>query len=159
MEAKEVIQLLNTKLENVPKAQVRSMGLEVLPRLIDVLHQRRPACSDCKKLHDEGIRHIDQIGALFGDDLAVQKKFESWVDRSQRHLKEYHGMVAKGRTSSVYVVSGIVGGMVIGALSMYMISAENSIGGAVLGFVCGMLIGWIVGKMKESKLRKEQKLY
>jgi len=159
MEAKEVIQILNAKLEKVPKAEVRSMGLEVLPRLIDVLHHQKETCPDCRKLHDNGIKHIEDITTLFGPDLSVQKRFENWVVETQSHLKQQHGMVAKGRTAAAYIFTGIGIGVVIGALVMYLMDNENILGGAILGWVCGMLIGWSIGKMKESKLQKKHFLY
>jgi len=159
MEAKEVIQILNTKLEKVPKAEVRSMGLEVLPRLIDVLHHHKKTCPDCRQLHDDGIHHMEDIISLFGTDLSVQKKFENWVSETQSHLKHQHGMVAKGRTAAAYIFAGVVFGVVFGVAVMYLTKNENLFGGAILGWVCGMLIGWSVGKIKESKLQKRHHLY
>jgi len=159
MEAKEVIQILNAKLEEVPKAEVRSMGLEVLPRLIDVLHHQKEVCPECRKLHDDGVKHIENILALFGQDLAIQKTFENWVSETQSHLKNQHGMVAKGRTAAAYIFFGISVGVVTGIVIMYLTENENILGGAVLGWVCGMLIGWSVGKIKESKLQKKHHLY
>jgi len=159
MEAKEVIQILNAKLEKVPKAEVRSMGLEVLPRLIDVLHHQKDTCPDCRMLHDEGVSHIEDIIALFGQDLAIQKKFENWVSKTQSHLKHQHGMVAKGRTAAAYIFTGIAVGVIIGALVMYLTENENVLRGAILGWVVGMLIGWSIGKIKENKLQKKHHLY
>lgn len=159
MEAKEVIQILNAKLEKVPKAEVRSMGLEVLPRLIDVLHHQKETCPDCRKFHDDGVNHIEDIIALFGQDLLIQKKFENWVSQTQSHLKGQHRMVAKGRTAAAYVFAGISVGVVIGVLVMYLTENENILGGAILGWVCGMLIGWSIGKVKESQLQKKHHLY
>ncbi len=159
MEAKEVIQILNAKLEKVPKAEVRSLGLEVLPRLIGVLHRQAGSCPDCRNFHDHGVMHVEEIVSLFGPEVSDRKKFEVWVEGAQQHLKHHHGMVAKGRTGAVYILAGIGFGLVTGSLVTYLTGGTNILSGAILGWVCGMLIGWIVGKIKENKLRQEDLLY
>lgn len=159
MKYQEAFDLLNEQLKDIPKAQIRSMSLSVLPRLMDVLDHNHTKCPYCQKMSKDGSRYVHNIRPLFEQDMSINKHFEQWVESSQKHLKTEHNQYVKGRITSAYATYGMTIGTLIAFAYIYITGGETSIGGISIGWTCGMLIGYLSGKIKEQRLAKNNQLY
>lgn len=159
MKHQEAFDLLNEQLINIPKMQIRSMSLEVLPRLIDRIDSNQNQCSACKDLNITGEAFIHDIKPIFNQDKETIKKFENWVDESQKHLKKEHQQTPKGRLTSTYTTIGMAIGTVIAYLIIKITGQEGILSSISIGWAIGMLAGYIIGKVKEKKLTRNNKLY
>jgi len=159
MNQKETFDTLNAQLKDIPKVQIRLMSLSVLPRLMGALDNNHKQCPDCKKYCSEGEHFVNDIRPLFNQDIKVQKSFEKWVEKSQKHLKNMHQQHVKGRLTSTYTTIGMIFGCLLAFLYLQITKTDNYIGGLSLGWAIGMVIGYFTGKVKESRLNKINKLY
>jgi hypothetical protein len=159
MKYQEAFDLLNNQLKDIPKAQIRSLSLAVLPRLMDALHNNSERCPSCLKLGHQGEAFVKNIRPLFEQNVKINKSFEQWVDESQKHLRIEHQQRIKGRITSTYITIGMAIGTLIAFGYIYLLNKEELLGGISIGWACGMIIGYIAGKLKEQKLSKLNKLY
>ncbi len=159
MKHKEAFDLLNEQLEDIPKAQIRSLSLAVLPRLINALDEQSAACPHCKKLGNDGEHFVRNIRPLFEQDIKASKQFEQWIEEAQKHLKVEHQQHVKGRITSTYTTIGMALGTLIAFGYLYLSSNEQMMGGISIGWAAGMLAGYIAGKVQERKLSQHNKLY
>ncbi|MCG8581319.1 MAG: hypothetical protein MI866_15460 [Bacteroidales bacterium] len=159
MKQEEAFTILNSQLKDIPKVEIRSLSLAVLPRLMNVLDNNMTTCTHCKKFSNEGEVFVRNIRPLFQQDIATGKRFEQWVEETQKHLKSTHHQHVKGRITSSYTTIGMVIGVSIGLLISLATDKELMIANASIGWALGMLAGYIGGKLKEGKLNKSNKLY
>jgi len=159
MNQQETFDTLNEQLKDIPKVQIRLMSLSVLPRLMGALDANQQHCPDCKRYNKEGGQFVNDIKPLFNQDLKVQKSFEKWVDNAQKHLKTKHQQRVKGRLTSTYATIGMLTGCLIAFLYMKVTGSTNYIGNISLGWAIGMTVGYFTGKLIESRLSKNNKLY
>ncbi|MBK3518377.1 hypothetical protein [Carboxylicivirga marina] len=159
MKQQEAFDILNSQLSDVSKSQIRSMSLEVLPRLINTLHENSNNCPSCKKHEQQGDNYVNDIRPLFEQDIRFIKEFERWVDSSKKHLKATHKQHPRGQISSTYTTIGMAIGTFIAFLISYFINNNNILGGLSIGWAIGMLFGYSIGKLKEKKLGQLNKLY
>nr|WP_321405479.1 hypothetical protein [uncultured Carboxylicivirga sp.] len=158
MDRKTTFETLNEQLEKIPKAQIRSLSLAVLPRLMGAIHNQIDTCHHCKKYNDEGEVFVHNIQQLFNDPKALGP-FEDWVEQSQKHLKSEHRLHVRGRISATYATIGMLAGIIIGASYAWLSIESNYLAFISLGWLLGMLGGYIAGKIVENRLNKNNKLY
>lgn len=159
MKHEEAFDLLNEQIKDIPKAQIRTVSLAVLPRLMNALDQQQESCPQCLKHSRQGEDFVNNIRPLFEQNIKMSKSFEQWADEAQKHLKVRHQQHVKGRVTSTYTTIGMAIGTFIAFIYSYFI-VENSIAGTIsIGWAVGLIFGYISGKLKENTLRKNQQLY
>ncbi|MBS2097940.1 hypothetical protein [Carboxylicivirga linearis] len=149
---------LNDQLEKIPKAQIRSLSLAVLPRLMGAIDNQKEKCHHCEKFNDEGEKYVNNIQDLFNDPRAL-KPFENWVEQSQQHLKQEHHLHVKGRIGATYSTVGMLAGILLPAMYVWLSSETNYMGFVSVGWLIGLTTGYVAGKIVERRLSKENKLY
>ncbi|WP_430813482.1 hypothetical protein [Carboxylicivirga sp. RSCT41] len=159
MKQEEAFDLLNDQLKDIPKAEIRSLSLAVLPRLMNVLDNNMAKCTHCKKFSNEGEAFVANIRPLFKQDIATIKRFDQWAEETQKHLKHTHQQHVKGRITSSFTTIGMLCGVSLGLLASLVNGTEMMIANASIGWAFGMLIGYSGGKLKENKLKLKNKLY
>lgn len=159
MDQQTTYDFLNEQLKDIPKAQIRSLSLSVLPRLMGAIHKQKEECPHCQKYNQQGETYINDIKQLFVDDIKTMREFENWVEHSQQHLKSEHQLQVRGRLTASYTIIGIIIGVVLFTVYTWLSSDENYTGFITLGLVAGMLGGYITGKIAENGLQKNNKLY
>lgn len=159
MNQQETFDTLNKQLKDIPKVQIRLMSLAVLPRLMGALDHNQDHCSDCKKHSTEGSLFVNNIRPLFNQERNVQKNFEKWVDNAQKHLKDKHQQHVKGRLTAIFTTICMIAGCLIAILYLNITNTTNYISSISLGWGIGMITGYFIGKIKENRLNKNNKLY
>ncbi|MBR8535696.1 hypothetical protein KDU71_09015 [Carboxylicivirga sediminis] len=159
MKQQEAFDILNAQLKDIPKVQIRSLSLAVLPRLINVLDTHMDKCPHCRKFNIEGEAFINNIAPLFKDDISSRKQFEQWVDESQKHLKIEHKLQVSGRITSAYTAIGMALGAIIAFGVSLLLENANTLANVSIGWALGMLTGYMTGKITENKLKQDNKLY
>ncbi|WP_430810239.1 MULTISPECIES: hypothetical protein [unclassified Carboxylicivirga] len=159
MKQEEAFDQLNAQLKDIPKVEIRTLSLAVLPRLMGVLDSHSHQCSHCRKYSNDGAAFVSNIRPLFQQDANINKRFEQWVEETQKHLKATHKQHVKGRTTATYTTLGMISGSCLGALISLMIASGHLMAGVSIGWAIGVLIGYIGGKLKEQKLNQKQLLY
>lgn len=155
---KDVTDRLNKQLERTPWSVVRASNLEVFPRMMDALHHRLYACTECDELNNSCLKYVENIQLVVKGSVKDKRAFELLVNQVFDHLKMKHNTIPKGKLLSVYVMVGMLTGLGGGILLNYWL-VDNAVGMGALGWLIGMVAGWMAGKYKERQLKKKNQLF
>ncbi|TAJ14125.1 hypothetical protein DMA11_06280 [Marinilabiliaceae bacterium JC017] len=158
MDQQTVRDVINKQVKDVSWSEIRSMGLEVFPRLIMAVQVREGSCQECQRIYNNLNLYLKDIKSVVRGSQKERRLFELEVDGAFKHLKRSHGVVPKGKILSLFIFLGIIIGIFIGWL-FHAFMAVDLIGAIVLGWFLGMTAGWIGGKIKEYRLNKSQRLF
>lgn len=156
---KEWYNLLTIRLENAPREASRFYNLQLLPRLMHQLQKYSVNCEICKDNFDNLDKDTKHIVTWFKNEGEELKKYQHTIESSLKHLQTNHYVYAKGLWLSRVIVISLLIGLGLGYISHYALPNNDKKGLILLGSMLGVLIGWIVGKLYEKKLRKENKLF
>ncbi|PWD99269.1 hypothetical protein [Marinilabilia rubra] len=152
-------EILSNRLKGAPRESIRFYSLEAFPRLMHHLESHKSECSVCAS-HFQALDEMSfELGQWMKNDAPEMSKFQVELEESVRHLRTDHQVFPKGLWLSRFVLMGILVG-VLGALITIVVVAGVVIGGVLLtGAFIGMLVGWIAGKSKEKRIKKQNRLY
>jgi len=153
------IQSLEEKAEKLPKYQARFSNFEVLPRLGKILSKKSNMCTDCNMYWGKLQESTDHLEEFFDDGNRYSIEFDNLVKDIFDHLKRHHSIRPKGFLLSVYALFGMVIGVVLGVSLGYLFLDGELKAGVVLGWLLGVMGGWFLGKLKEDKLRRMNRLF
>jgi hypothetical protein len=159
MTKQEAIDKMNEQLEHIPKAEIRLLNLAVLPRLTGALNDKSDSCRECAELHDTCVEFVNDIVQVLRGTQQQREEFESFVSNAFMHLQHDHDTLPKGRLLSVSVLTGMLLGTGFALLLNYFFMGRDIIGYGVLGWVIGVVAGYGAGKLRENKLKKDNRLF
>ena len=154
----DIYEKLNDQLAGISRAEIRAANLEVYPRLIDALEKRSAECKECKALYEESEKYTNDIVSVLKGDAGFRKQFEEFVNRAFMHLHDEHQTLPKGKLLSVSVLVGMLVGLSVAVIAAYFLNIDLMRFGA-LGWLIGVMAGWITGKVREKNLQKQNKLF
>ncbi|PRY95795.1 hypothetical protein BY457_11912 [Marinilabilia salmonicolor] len=151
--------ILSSRLKGAPRESIRFYSLEAFPRLMHHLETHKTECEVCRR-HFETLDEMSfELGQWMKTDAPEMVNFQAELEDSVRHLRSDHKVFPKGLWLSRFVLMGILVG-ILGALITIVVVAGVVIGGVLLtGAFIGMMVGWIAGKNKERKIKKQNRLY
>jgi uncharacterized membrane protein YeaQ/YmgE (transglycosylase-associated protein family) len=159
-ELAEVEEAMVLKLKSASRIEVRALGLEVLPRLVVYLREHQLSCIDCRTHLDEAVAFIDKLDVIAdGKNHGERKLFEKRINDAVDHVKSVHGAYAKGEMLSRFLLLGMVAGSGGGYLIARLVDSNSLIGGVLLGWVGGLIAGYLFGKRKERMLNRNNQQY
>ncbi len=152
-------EILSGRLKGAPRESIRFYSLEAFPRLMHHLETHKEECEVCSRHFEELDSMSFELGRWMKTDAPEMSRFQGELEESVRHLRSDHHVFPKGLWLSRFVLIGILVGL-LGALFTILVVAGVVIGGVLLtGAFIGMLVGWIAGKNKERKIKKQNRLY
>ncbi|MBN2165495.1 MAG: hypothetical protein JW717_04395 [Marinilabiliaceae bacterium] len=151
--------ILNDKLKGASFVESRLMGFEVLPRLILQLKKNGEACSECREAYLKTMQFVDKINLIVKpDNILIRKEFEKEIGLILKHLKKTHKIFPKGemhtKILSISMAVAIVITFVYASINRY-----NFFKMIMLGWAIGVSIGFLLGKVYENSLRKQNRLF
>lgn len=150
---------LNEKLTDAPKGSIRMMSLEALPRLMFILDNHRHLCSGCAQHYDRLLSMILELPEWLKHNTPEVELFRKELHATTQFLATQHGLYPKGLWLSRITSYGIITGVLAGFVSHALIENPDLPGLLILGATAGMMVGWILGKIKEHQLKKDGKLF
>lgn len=150
---------LEEKFRETPRESIRFFSLEALPRLMHVLDNQRHFCSECAVYFDKLLSMIIDAPTWIRNNAPEVELFRKQLHETTRFLESKHGLFPKGLWLSRFSSFGIIFGL-LGGFAVYAIFDQIVLSGIlILGAAAGMMLGWILGKIKEHQLKKDGKLY
>jgi hypothetical protein len=150
---------LEKKAEKLPRMQARFSNFEVLPRLGKMLETKAADCSECRAYWQNLQKSTEKLDEFFDDGNTYSREFEDLVSEINIHLRSFHHTRPKGYMLSVYVLVGMLVGVSVAALVSFFFYRESVKGIVILGWLLGVMVGWFLGKVKETKMRKSNQLF
>jgi F0F1-type ATP synthase assembly protein I len=150
---------LSHRLEGTPREAARFYNLEIMPRMMYVLSQQKEECSECAQLFNTMDNMTQQLTKWLKEENPELKNFQTSRQQILRHLHSSHQIVPKGLWLSRIVVMGLIAGIIVAWLSNMIFTQTELKGLLISGATAGSMIGWVIGKLFETRLRKQNKIF
>ncbi|PZX20787.1 hypothetical protein LX69_00212 [Breznakibacter xylanolyticus] len=151
---------LGMRLAGSSRVEARLMGLDVLPRLLVCLGSMSGQCAECKHYERELQVCVEQLPELVNpDNKTMQKKFEQLTMEILLHLKTEHSMQPKGKVFSRMVLWGMALGVATSAFVWLFMNDKSLMGLLLAGWLCGMMSGYVAGRITEMKMIRQNRLF
>lgn len=157
--AHQIREMLAENIDGISKVHMSNIGLEVFPRLMEMLSMKSD-CHECKAYFDDLLVYAKDIRLIFKGTKEEHKRFETLTDEAMSHLKKSHGTIPRGQTRSFYMFLASIIGLLMGWLIFSTaLSMADPFRASLLGWTIMIFPGWFVGNRKEKKLAKDGKTY
>jgi len=117
-----------------------------------------PDCKTCKeaKINSEDL--AENLFEYLKGDVHSRRNYEKKLDTMNMHLRKKHHIYPKQYFISLYSLFGVIGGLLFGAFISYITIPGFMKQSLLFGFVVGLFTGRILGKIKDNKQKKEEKV-
>ncbi len=155
--AKDTGEIIDKKLEGEKDKELRFYRIDEFKRNIDRVESFSKSCPFCfsqKTDISEIANKIDEAVKVPGRS---RREYDRLISRLSKHMQKEHGFYAPYYFSYVYSFVGIVVGLLVGFL-FSKLYPDLWIEMLSFGFVAGLLPGYIIGTVKDNKIRSRKKL-
>ena len=111
-------------------------------------------CKACSGFKEEAEDLAENLFEYLKGDVKSRRNYEKKLDVMNRHLRKEHKIYPKQFFISLYSFLGVVGGLAFGAAVAYLTIPGFLQQSLLFGFVAGLIIGRVWGKMKDKKQEK-----
>ncbi len=151
---------INDVLSKSSRVDVRLLGIDLLPRIMAVLEDKAKNCSQC----NTNFNHLVNLIPELPDIILPQNKtqlnhFIETIQTINTHLKQSHQITPKGQLFSIISAIGMGVGVILGAITSYLLFPEKMLFFIIMGWTLGLLLGYITGKFIENHKMKNKQLY
>jgi len=161
---KENIEQISEK--NIKPKDVRFYNLggfiDVAKRVEEFSH----TCQECNNFKTEVFEISENIDKYINTSTTTRKDFEKKRDKFSNHLVKAHGLVKKNTYAATFAFIGLL----IGALLGYLFAKTYAVIHAVensefmkisvlIGWALGIVVGRIMGVLKDRQIKKENKYF
>lgn len=159
-EVQKVSDELGKQVEGSSRVEIRLMGLEMLPRLIVCLRHLSSHCSECKAYSEKLDVYVLQLHDLIvPENKEIRRQFEALADEIIAHIEQTHQMMPKGKMFSRIVLWSMLLGVLSGGVFYWIFSGIPVSTSFVLGWLGGLVIGYVTGKLVEVKMKQQNRLF
>lgn len=157
--AHQIREMLAENIDGISRIEMSTMGLEVFPRLMEMLSQN----SDdeiCRSYFEGLMVYARDVRLIFKGSKQEQLHFQKLANEAMDHLKTFHGIRPRGQVRSLYLFVGSVVGLAGGWATAYFLFPHAGIFQAsLLGWFCAVVPAWLLGNRRETQLKKDGKLF
>jgi len=117
------------------------------------------SCEVCRS----NVEKLAFLANSYPDMIASGEKgkrtFEDSIDKISNHLIKNHGYAKAGWFKALYSLVGIVVGLLVATIVVFLISTDNANSKSIFLMILGiaMLVGYIWGSIKDVKCEKHEK--
>ena len=155
--SEETINKIDSKLENTRDKDKLFFRINEFKRNISRVGEFSASCPDCKKEIiniNEAVKTIDEAVNVPG---RKRREYDRLISRLSRHMQKEHGFFAPYHFSYIYALYGFLAGVILGFI-LYSIHPEYRFEMFGIGISVGLIVAYILGHIKDRKVRSEKKL-
>lgn len=155
--SEELKQSIDEHLKDSREKDLRFFRIDEFKRNISRVDDFSNSCPVCKKAQfdiAEAVNTIDQAVNHVGKH---RRNYDRLISRLSKHMQKEHGFYAPYYFTYLISFFGIVGGSVLGYLLMQL-NADIKLELFLIGFAIGLLPTYVLGHLKDKKIRKEKRL-
>ena len=157
--AHRIREMLAENIDGLSRVDMSTMGLEVFPRLMEML-SKQADCPVCQRFFDDLMVYARDVRLIFNGSKQQQMQFQKFTNEAIVHLKREHGIRARGQLRALYLFWSSIVGITGGGLSAYLFFPQAGIfQSSLLGWICAVMIGWVLGTYQERQLMKNNRLF
>lgn len=132
------------------------LKISALVKLIKDTDANAAHCEKCRENAPRLEKMIDKIPYL--DDITYRSPYEKQFNEIRKHFHKQHGYIPPLYFSGKYVIYGAITGLVLSALTAFLIIQKSAVDILLVGTVAGISIGYITGSLKEKKYRSANRI-
>lgn len=148
---------IDQKLEKTRLQDLRFFRIDEFKRNISRVEEFAPTCADCKRIQTEISEAVNSIEEAIKSPGRNRRKYDKLIGRLSKHIQKEHGFYPPYYFSYVYALIGIVGGVILGYL-LFLIKPELRFEMFSIGISVGLVVSYILGSIKDGKIRSQKKL-
>lgn len=153
----EINKTIDSKLESARDKDKLFFRISEFKRNIARVDEFSSSCPTCK--HEmmnisDVVKTIDEAVSTPGK---TRREYDKLISRLSSHMQKEHGFFAPFHYSYNYALIGTVGGVVLGFI-LYKIRPEYPMEMFSIGIAIGIVLSYILGSIKDQKVRSEKKL-
>ena len=157
--AHQIREMLAENIDGISRVEMSTMGLEVFPRLMEMLSLHGD-CSICCGFFDALMVYARDVRLIFKGSKQEQLHFQKLANEAMTHLKVIHGIRPRGQVRAHYLFVGSLIGLTLGwAIAWFLFPQTNIFQASLLGWFCTVVPAWFLGNHKELRLKQNKKLF
>ncbi len=149
--------IIDEKLKDSREKDLRFLRIAEFKRNIARTGEFAKNCPDCnrqKKSISEIADKIDEVVELPGKP---RRNYDRLISQLSKHIQKEHGFYAPYYFSYIYSTIGIITGLLIG-FGLTKIFSGFYIEMLSVGFVTGLMPSYVLGYIKDKKIRAEKRI-
>ena len=140
--------------EKLYKNDFKFYQVESFLKIAKKVDQFAPNCKTCNNSKAEAEELAENLFEYLKGDVSSRRKYEKKLDAMNKHLRKEHSIYPKQYFISLYSLIGVVSGLLLGALIALLTIPGFMKQSLLFGFVVGLFVGRIWGKIKDKNLEK-----
>jgi hypothetical protein len=156
MNSEELKQQIERTTENWSFTKYNLLRMGTLVKLIDETPLHAPQCEICRSYLDELPKLVDQIPQL--DEAYTRSSYEKQFNEMRTHFHKKHGFYAPSHYSARYSLVGILLFACVALILSLIQRGQIVVDYLFFGGATGLMIGYVLGSVRDIKIRKADKL-
>lgn len=152
-----ILKSIDSKLEGKRDKDLLFMRIAEFKRNVERVGEFSNSCPHCLKMQidiREAAEKIDEVVDVPGKS---RRHYDRLISRLAKHMQKEHGFFAPYYFSYVYALFGLIGGGALGFL-LYLAKPEHKIEMFSIGISIGLVVSYVLGSLKDRKIRDQKKL-
>ncbi len=153
----QIISRLEEKLKDVKERDIRFFRIDEFKRNIRRTETFSKSCPFCQSQKINITEVVDKTDIAINTPGQPRREYDRLIGRINSHMQKQHGFYTPFYFTYLFAFFGMVGGIVIGYFLLKLFPLH---GWALLslGFVGGLATGYVIGGIKDNKIRSSKKL-
>ncbi|WP_346856743.1 hypothetical protein [uncultured Draconibacterium sp.] len=148
---------IDEKLIGVNEKDIRFFRIDEFKRNVSRIDAFSSSCHECQQQKQYIQEAVDSIDKAIKNVGSKRRDYDKLISKLSKHMQKEHGFYAPYYFTYMYSFLGIVAGGLIGYLVMNL-NPEYQLELFCLGFAIGLLPPYVVGSVKDKKIRRQKKL-
>ena len=154
---KGVVAKVDAKLADTRDKEIRFFRIDEFKRNIGRVNDFSSNCGLCHKLKLDIAEVAETIDEAIDVPGVKRREYDRLISRLSIHMRKEHGFYPPFYFSYIYALYGLLGGTSLGYLFWLIIPAYRfeMMG---IGISAGLIISYILGNIKDRKIRNTKKI-
>ena len=153
----EIGKEIDQKLEKTREQDLRFFRIDEFKRNISRVDEYYSGCADCKRIQSDIIETVKSIDEAVKSPGRKRREYDRLISRLSKHIQKEHKFYPPFYFSYMYALIGLIGGAVLGYL-LFLIKPEHKIEMLSIGISAGLILSYILGTIKDRKIRTNKKI-
>lgn len=155
--SEEINTQVDNKLEGINNKDFRFFRIAEFKRNISRIDTFSSTCPSCKTELQDISEVVESIDVAINNIGKKRKAYDKLISRMAKHIQKEHGFYPPYYFTYYFSFFGLLAGAILGYFLM-QINTELKLELFCLGIAIGLLPTYILGYVKDKKIRSEKKL-
>lgn len=155
--AVEINSKIDSKLEGTREKDIRFFRIEEFKRNINRVDTFSTSCQFCQKQKINISEIVEKIDEAIHVPGKSRHEYDRLISRLANHMQKVHGFYTPFHFAYLFSFFGMVAGTLLGYVLLRLFPEYNW-AMLSLGFTIGLITSYVLGNIKDKKIRSAKKL-